>query len=89
MDLNKATIEELKQLRGVGDVMAKRIITGRPYRKVEDLLKINGIGTKTLKKIQPYVKGEDKYEAFFSAETVRIVSEDGMRILVESHSEDA
>ena len=56
MDLNQATVEELKQLRGVGDVMAKRIITGRPYGKVEDLLKINGIGAKTLQKMIPYVK---------------------------------
>lgn len=58
MDLNQATIEELKQLRGVGDVMAKRIIAGRPYTKIEGLLKINGIGAKTLEKIRPYVKVE-------------------------------
>lgn len=58
MDLNQASIEELKQLRGVGDVMAKRIIAGRPYVKIEDLLKTNGIGAKTLEKIQPYVKVE-------------------------------
>ena len=58
MDLNKATTEELKQLRGVGDVMAKRIIDGRPYTKIQDLLKINGIGAKILEKIRPYVKVE-------------------------------
>jgi len=42
----------------VGDVMAKRIIAGRPYTKIEGLLKINGIGAKTLEKIRPYVKVE-------------------------------
>ena len=32
-----------------------KIIDGRPYRAVKDLLKISGIGPKTLESISPYL----------------------------------
>ena len=55
MDLNTAATEHLQQLHGIGPVKAAKIIAGRPYRSVEDLLKIPGIGKKTLEKIRPCV----------------------------------
>ena len=55
MDLNTATTEHLQRLHGIGPVKAAKIIAGRPYRTVEDLLKIPGIGKKTLEKIRPCV----------------------------------
>jgi competence ComEA-like helix-hairpin-helix protein len=55
LDLNTATEKELQSIRGVGPVIAKRIIAGRPYKIVGDLLKVKGIGPKKLEKIRPYV----------------------------------
>ena len=39
VDLNKATVEELEELPGVGPATAKKIVAGRPYTKVDDLAK--------------------------------------------------
>ena len=50
---NTATVAELKRLPGIGDVTAERIIRARPFNKPEDLLKVEGIGPKTLKRLDP------------------------------------
>jgi len=55
LDLNTATERELQSIKGIGPVLAERIIAGRPYRTVDDLLKVKGIGPKRLEKIRPYV----------------------------------
>jgi competence protein ComEA len=60
IDINKASAEQLTRIPGIGKVMAERIILFReehgPFRRVEDLLKIKGIGEKSLQKLRPYVK---------------------------------
>ena len=54
INLNKATVEELSQLKGIGMKYAERIVEFRdkngPFKQVEDLLKVQGIGPKTLEK---------------------------------------
>lgn len=55
IDINTATGKELQYLKGIGPVYAERIIAGRPYKIVDDLLKVKGIGLKRLEKIRPYV----------------------------------
>ena len=60
IDLNRATAGELIQLPGVGEVIAKRIVDFReehgPFKRVEDLMKVKGIGEKSLEKIRPYIR---------------------------------
>src|ERR1700758_2449621 len=59
VDLNAATIKELQELPGVGQVTAQRIIDMRQksghFRRVEDLLAIRGISQKKLDAMRPYV----------------------------------
>jgi len=60
LDLNTATEEELQDIKGIGPVYAARIIAGRPYETVDDLLKVKGIGPKKLEKIHPYLVVDKK-----------------------------
>ena len=41
-----------------GPVIARRIIEGRPYRSVEELDRVKGIGKKRLEEIRPLVRAE-------------------------------
>jgi DNA uptake protein ComE-like DNA-binding protein len=50
---NTATEEELRSLPGVGPVIAARIVAGRPYRSIEDLMKVDGIGADKLADLRP------------------------------------
>ncbi len=54
LDLNTASKEELMSINGIGPVLSARIVAGRPYRTVDDLLKVKGIGPKRLKKFRRY-----------------------------------
>ena len=54
LDLNTANKKELQSIKGIGPVLAERIIAGRPYRTVDDFLKVKGIGLKKLENIRPY-----------------------------------
>lgn len=55
VDLNTATTSELQSISGIGQTLAARIIAGRPYKKVDDLLKVPGIGPRLLDRIRPHV----------------------------------
>lgn len=50
-----ATEDELQTLSGIGPVLARRIVSGRPYREVDELVRVKGIGPKTIERIRPYV----------------------------------
>jgi len=54
LDLNTATEKELQSIKGIGPVLAERIIAGRPYKTVDDLLKVKGIGQKRFEKFRHY-----------------------------------
>lgn len=55
INLNTATLEELDALPGIGPSTAQRIIEGRPYATVEDLLRVKGIGQATFDKLKDLV----------------------------------
>lgn len=58
-DFNTAPASELSLLPGIGPEMAKRIIlereAGGPFRSVEDLSRVRGIGPKTIRQIESMV----------------------------------
>jgi len=58
LDVNKASAAQLSYLPGIGDAKAKVIIDHRPYKTIEELKKVPGIGDKTFEKIKPRVKVE-------------------------------
>ncbi len=63
LDINRAELEELKELPGLKPELAARIVEGRPYARVEDLRKVNGIGRVTLEKLRPLVMVAPPVEA--------------------------
>jgi competence protein ComEA len=58
INVNTATQAELEALPGIGPVLARRIIEGRPYRSVEELVRVKGIGPRRLEEIRPLVTAE-------------------------------
>ena len=60
VDVNKAEWSEFTMLPNVGEVMARRIVQDRkengPFVDHQDLLRIRGIGPKTLARISPYLR---------------------------------
>lgn len=55
VDLNSAPFEALDALPGVGAVTARAIIAARPFRSVEELGRVRGIGPTRLRRLRPLV----------------------------------
>ena len=53
VDLNRGSAEDLDSLPGIGPALARRIVEGRPYRDVGELLRVRGIGPKRLDALAP------------------------------------
>ena len=64
VNINTADLETLQTLEGIGPVLAQRIVEWREkggvFETAEDLMKINGIGEKTLEQLREFIITEDE-----------------------------
>jgi len=60
LDLNRADAADLDALPGIGPVLARRIVDFRrehgPFRRVEELRAVRGVGPRLLERIRPRVE---------------------------------
>ena len=59
LDLNRASAEQLRTLPGIGPALTTRILNARrerPFRSVDDLRRVKGVGAKTLEKLRPFLE---------------------------------
>ena len=60
VDLNTAGIDELKELPGIGDALARRIVEYRkshgPFKALDELDNISGIGPSLIERISDLVE---------------------------------
>ena len=59
ININEASVEQLVELPGIGPSRAKAILAEREkrrFRRVEDIMRVPGIGRKTFTRIRPSIR---------------------------------
>jgi len=56
MDVNAASAADLELLPRIGPALARRILEARPFATVDDLVRVRGIGPRTLERLRPLVR---------------------------------
>lgn len=62
VNINTASEHELQTLPGIGDSRARLIIAHRPYKSVDELAKLRGIGRSLTEDLRPLIKTEGRNE---------------------------
>ncbi len=62
VDVNRATVEELASLDGIGPKLGARIVAARPFATVEDLAKVRGVGRRRLARLRGRLVLDDHTE---------------------------
>lgn len=59
ISINRATVDELQTIAGIGPAMAQRIVRDRKahgrFKKIDELMRVKGIGKKKFAKIKPHI----------------------------------
>ena len=55
LDINQASLDELKKLPGITPALAERIVKHRPYRKLDDLVTQKVLGKKQFARIRDLI----------------------------------
>lgn len=75
ININEASAEMLESLPNIGPALAQRILDARPFRTLEDIVKVKGIGEKTLdnllKNVTTHTGPPPPYTADYFAEESR------------------
>ena len=64
LNINTATAEQLEMLPGIGESRAQAVLSERKrrggFKRVEDLLEVQGIGEASLERLKPYLTLQGK-----------------------------
>ncbi|MEM6431069.1 MAG: ComEA family DNA-binding protein [Deinococcota bacterium] len=55
ISINNSTPDDLERLPGIGPALAGRIVAARPFSTIDELLRVSGIGERTLERLRPLV----------------------------------
>ena len=62
IDLNNAPLEKLMEIPTMNELVADRIIEGRPWEVLEDLIELQGVGQMRITRFRPYVTIKPMWE---------------------------